>query len=389
MKNILYNLRMKLLKKIPSTSLILIFALLLNQCENKERFYRPDLPEQMCAIGIIDIDDTSIYDVCLHMLDTLSSSRNLFFEKSFQPEYPDDVNNPIKEFTFRIANSDEDIYVYHNDQPARDLNIKIPVDLEFESGRKYFFSANEKETASISAECTVPELPPIMSLISFKPGFVILDKPKNGCYYKAETGRYHDGISEYTRRTAEIEFSFPNDNRDSYYAILLTGSFSDTNWEWGPGSGSNYINFNVLEANPEGFFFPLHGRITIQHYCQEFTPYSFGVNCRYDTLNAYFIEGNKIPGVNCTIKFSTYWDNIQFSPSFIKCFRIRLLSIPKEAYLFYKSLYTYKVQADDPFSELVNINGNVVGGNGIIALCRSRELLVYTGQKGGMYDPFF
>jgi hypothetical protein len=65
------------------------------------------------------------------------------------------------------------------------------------------------------------------------------------------------------------------------------------------------------------------------------------------------------------------------------------MSIPKEAYLFYKSLYTYKMQSDDPFGELININGNVVGGNGVIALCRSRDLIVYTGQTGGMYDPYF
>ena len=65
------------------------------------------------------------------------------------------------------------------------------------------------------------------------------------------------------------------------------------------------------------------------------------------------------------------------------------MSISKETYLFYKSLYTFNTQKDDPFSELVNINGNIVGGNGIIALCRSRELIVYTDQTGGRYDPFF
>lgn len=68
---------------------------------------------------------------------------------------------------------------------------------------------------------------------------------------------------------------------------------------------------------------------------------------------------------------------------------IRFVSLLKECYFFYKSLYTYSVQKDDPFSELVNVNGNVVNGNGVIALCRSRELIVYTGQTGGKYDPYF
>lgn len=108
-----------------------------------------------------------------------------------------------------------------------------------------------------------------------------------------------------------------------------------------------------------------------------------------DTLYTYFIEGSKIPGGICTMKISTYWNNVKYIPSFIKCFHVRLMSIPKEAYLFYKSLYTYKMERDDPFGELINISGNIVGGNGVIALCRSRDLIVYTGQTGGWCDPFF
>lgn len=106
-------------------------------------------------------------------------------------------------------------------------------------------------------------------------------------------------------------------------------------------------------------------------------------------LSAYFFSASQIRGSICKLNISVQWDGVQFIPEYIKCFRIRLLSIPKEAYLFYKSLYTSKVQNDDPFSELININGNVVNGNGVIALCRSRELIVYTGQTGGMFDPFF
>ena len=64
-------------------------------------------------------------------------------------------------------------------------------------------------------------------------------------------------------------------------------------------------------------------------------------------------------------------------PVFCRSFRVRLMSIPKELYLFEKSLYTYRKVSDDPFVEPVNLKGNIKGGNGVFAICRSRELIVY------------
>jgi hypothetical protein len=50
---------MKSIYRFFSVSLTITLAILIIQCESKERFYRPDLPEQICAVGIIDIDDTT------------------------------------------------------------------------------------------------------------------------------------------------------------------------------------------------------------------------------------------------------------------------------------------------------------------------------------------
>jgi hypothetical protein len=379
------------IKEIFSYCLLISLAILIDQCKKIDRFYRPDLPEVLCAVGIIDIDDTINYYMWNYPNSTSTTfACNIHFENSTQKEYSDGSTDSLREFSFLISNyKKEEIYRYQSKQALRNPDLTLPGNLMFESGKKYFFQADEYETASVSAESIVPELPPELSLLSLKTGINILDLPKEGCYYDVRTGGYINGISTFTRRFAEIELSFPNYYSTSCYAILLTGSYSDTNWGWSPGWGSNLLNFEVLESSTNGFLYPLQGRTTFERYCKEYNPYSFGDASRPEMLNAYFIDGSKIHGANCTLKISTKWDWIKFQPGFIKCFRIRLMSIPKEAYLFYKSLYTYKVQLNDPFSELVNINGNIVGGNGVIAICRSRELIVYTGQTGGYYDTFF
>ncbi len=56
--------------------------------------------------------------------------------------------------------------------------------------------------------------------------------------------------------------------------------------------------------------------------------------------------------------------------------RIRIMSIPVELYKWAQSLYYYDRVTQDPFSEPVNITGNIKGGNGVFAVCRSKELIV-------------
>lgn len=376
---------MRLIKKIHFIDFLIPIVVLIYGCEGRERFYRPDLPEQICAVGIIDIDDSityASYEFLGIPYDSTVVVRKIYFEKSFQPDYSDGSTDFFREFILRISDSKEDIFVHSINQPTRNIEVALPDNMQFMSGEKYFFHVNEMEASEISASCILPDLPPIPSLVSLKTGISILDLPKTGCYlshYK----------TKYTRRTAEIEFSFKNYNPESYYAILLTGSQNDSSVNWTPGWGSNLLNFEIIETNTDGFFYSIRAYKTIRIYCKPIDAFNYAIAGKQHPVYAYFIDGSKIPGGECKLKILTDWDHIQFMSSFIKCLRIRILAIPKEAYLFYKSLYTYKVQADDPFSELVNINGNIIGGNGVIALCRSRELIVYTGQTGGNWDPYF
>ena len=345
-------------------------AFLICQCESREIFYRPDLPSVLCTIGIFDIDDTTIYDVA-HPLpwarDTVTYGRNISFEKSFQFEYPEEINDSLREFSFRISNDNEDMFVYQGSHAIKNLELKIPNSVNFEPSRKYFLHASEKECTDIFAEVEVPLLPPELFLKSVKTETIALDIPyPNNCHGQTTIAK-----------NVEIEFSFSNNKRDSYYAILLTGSYSDSRSPYFLQNGSNLFKFSLLGSNTNGFIYTLEGRNSFQSFCRntysiEYIPYP---------ASAYFIDGSKIHGDSCTIKILTQYQNGLVIPEFVKIFKIRLISIPKELYLFEKSLYTYSIVSDDPFSEPVNVKGNINGGNGVFAICRSRELLVYPNRE--------
>jgi hypothetical protein len=371
--------------KISTVSLITVLAVLILQCESKDKFYLPDLPEQICAAGLIDIDDTLHYAICNSSIQ--ASSKKIFFEKSFQSI--DSLGSDyLRDLNFRISDGKEDIFTEHINEPTLNPAVEIPSDLRFESGRKYFFRAGERDAPDISAECVVPELPPELTLVSLKTWFDIQNFPKTEVCFNNNRGHRE---STYTRRYAEIEFTFNNTDPESYYALFLIGSPQHPREDiFGIGLvAPSFINYDVIESNTYGFKQTFIGGLTIYNYCRNTSFNQWGTDCKSAKLYTYFIDGNKIPGGNCIIKISTYWDNIQYMPSFIEYFRVRLMSIPKEAYLFYKSLYISTAQVDDPFAQPVNVNGNVVGGNGVIALCRSRDLIVYTGQTGGRFDPYF
>jgi hypothetical protein len=384
--------------KIRSSGFFILFlslsASLFFQCENKERYYRPDEPEQICVIGIIDIDDTVYYDTFAPWInhDSVEFARTLYFEKSFQSEYSDNADNSFRDLSFRISTGNEDLVTGHGNESERKAQFRIPDEIKFESGKKYFLHAEDKQAAGIKAECTVPELPPQIIISGIKTGITMLDYPDNNCF-----PFYIENNSKYSRRTAEIGFSFSIQNPDTYYAILLSGSYSDSRVDWSPGWGTNLLNFNVTETNTEGFFYYLKGRKTVQSFCKK-TKYidergyewtRYGMYHTFKDVNAYYIDGSKIPEGNCFITLNTSWEWILNAPEVIKCLRIRIMSIPKELYLFQKGLLTYSRVSGDPFSEPVNLKGNIINGNGIFALCRSRDFIVYTGQQGGAFDPWF
>jgi len=319
---------------IPVSFLIFIF-----QCESPEVFYRPDLPERLCSIGIIDLDDTTL--------------RHISFEKSFQSEYPVELNDSLRDFSFLISSSDGELFSYHCDSTVKSIkDLKIPDNITFNPGEKYYLYAKERDLEEITAEVIAPEPPAEPRLISTTVQNTTLSKPA-GCF---------DILNV---RTVLIKTSFEK-NENLCYAILLKGwggSLSSIFVGW-PG----FLDFAVVEGNTPGFVAAVQGLVTYHFSCDI-------ISYKNPTF-AYFIEGKNIPGPECLLTLAIQYNDGFSGFDFFKAIGIKVISIPRELYLFEKSIYTYGKISGDPFAEPIYINGNIKGGNGIFALCRSKELII-------------
>jgi hypothetical protein len=311
-------------------------------CESNDRFYRPDLPEQLCSIGIIDADDTIRY---------------ISFEKSFQSEHPEEITDSLRKFSFTISSTGGELFNYHCDSTIKKIkDLRIPGNIEFHTGEKYFLRASETGSKEILAQVIVPETPSVPELISVEREIIPLNKP--------------DDCTPYTfYKSAVIRISFTNDPEQNKYYALLMRSFGYSMLSFGSPTG--FSDFSIQDCNSPGFFSIFYGG------------YSYKMTCEWEYLAfkktpyfAYFIEGSKIPENECIITLSTQFQNNQSPIEILKSINIKLISIPESFFQFEKSLHTYNQTADDPFSEPVYLNGNIKGGNGVFAICRSREITV-------------
>ncbi|MBA7543740.1 hypothetical protein ES705_36077 [subsurface metagenome] len=339
-------------------SLTIVVIVFLIHCESNDRFYRPNLPEKLCCIGIIDIDDTANYNFYPVPFDVRNSARFISFEKSYQAEYPEELNDSLRELSFSISSSDKELFNYRSDSAIKNLlGFELPAGIEFSTGKKYYLRASEKSTPDISAEITVPELPSKLTLISINKEITTLSEPTE-C-----TG---DTIA----KSATISFSFTNNaKQNQYYALLMEGSGFTFSSSGIPYSG--LLDFSVRDCNSPGFFAIMHSLNMFHNICQ-----GNSRQVEKSPVFAYFIEGNKITDNECIITLSTQFQDSYAVYDGLKSIRIKLLSIPETLYLFEKSLYTYGKVCVDPFSEPVYLNGNIEGGKGVFAICRSSELII-------------
>lgn len=334
----------KFFVRIEIISLLIILIALIVRCEGKDKFIRPNLSEELCSIGIIDVDDTVRY---------------ISFEKSYQSEYIDEITDSLRGLTFSIYSKSKSIYFYKADSTIKNVeNLKIPDTIDFTSGETCYLSASEKKVNSISAEAIVPQKPSDLELISFNKEIIKISDPKE-CSISASV------------KSVEITFSFDNYMKDEeYFAVLVVGSGFSFSSSYVP-SYSSFLDFSVRSCNTPGFLSIMHGIIMYHKMCK---------NGFYHTekspVFAYFMEGKKIPNNKCQITLYTQFQDSYAVYDALKTLKIKLMSIPKPLYLFEKSLYTYKQTVNDPFTEPIYLNGNIIGGNGVFALCRSSELSI-------------
>jgi hypothetical protein len=323
----------------------ILVLVLLTGCESDERYYRPNLPEKLSALGIIDADDTARY---------------IIFEKSFQVEYPDEKADSLRELSFTISNSSEVLYSFQADHSLENkFLVRIPDSLTFLTGEKYFFHAKERDCPEISSEITVPEPPSGLKLLAIS--YEIVTNQVTECH---KVG--FDPILDI------ISLSFDNNKSNrSYYALLVEsyGTIPSVYWEWFT-FGKSYIEFVVRESDAPGFVTMFPG--LIRYNTDPCDDYKLIEN----PAHAYYVECSKKQDNKSTLVLtSLFLDGISV-PAYPYYYRIRLLSIPEELYLFEKSLYTYERNAGNPFSEPVYLKGNIKGGYGMFAICRSIELQV-------------
>lgn len=343
------------LKLFSHHSAIWLIIIVFVRCESKDRYYRPDLPEQLCCVGIIDIDDSSEYNLIPELFNNSTRVCFMTFEKSYQSEYPEEANDSLRDFSFSISSEEKEIFSYHCDSTIKALKgFKIPDDTEFQTNEKFYLHASEKSTRDISAEITVPESPPVPELISVSKEIISLSAPTPCIGYTSA-------------ESILIDFSFTNDkNKESFYAILLTGKGNNVSSSW-PFLVSQ-LEYSVKYCNAPGFFAELNGFTMYQWTCMDL------LTMVKVPVYAYFIDGSKIPSDKCIMKISTQYKDERSPFTGILSLKVRLLSVPKSLFLFEKSLYIYGKVAEDPFSEPVYLNGNIKDGNGIFAVCRSSEL---------------
>lgn len=322
---------------------VFFIAFLLLDCKKTDRFVRPDLPEKLCSIGIIDADDTSRY---------------ISFEKSYQSEYPEEINDSLRELLFSISTPEKEIFLYHTDETMKNLfDFKIPDSIAFISGKTYFLTARERTLASISADIIVPEPPSQPNYISASRETTTLSIPQN-C----------SGLT--IVKSVEVNFSFTNNNEQKkYYAVIVEGTGTSLSSLFIPSSG--LLDFAVKETNYPGFFAEIYGLIMYHYKCNG----NF-LSVVKSPVFGYFIDGTNTSDKICNITISTQFSDTYCVYDFLKAIHIKILSIPEELYLFEKSLYTYEQTMNDPFSEPVYLNGNIKGGNGVFAICRSRNLSI-------------
>ncbi|MEI6050607.1 MAG: DUF4249 family protein [Bacteroidota bacterium] len=338
---------------------IMVFLGLTTSCEGNERYFRPNLPEKLCCIGILDDDTINYRNYYVDLEDKRSNLRFLSFEKSIQSEYLSDLQDSMRMFSFKIFTLNKEVYSYHSVKTIKNLlYFEVPDTIKFVSGETYYLTAQENNSKEISAQSTVPNAPPDISLISIKKE-IMSTIPLN-CYHPFDTA--YSGIFNISIKNTK--------EQNQFYAIIVYGKgifYPFPN----PIPYSGPTDFFIRESNTIGFYSELQELKIRHHACIDNEQGS-----EISPAKAYYFCGNQSPDDNFNLTISIPFHNSYSPIVWLESIRIKLLSLPQELYEYEKDVYTYYRNKDDPFSEPINLEGNVKNGNGVFAICKSSSLLL-------------
>jgi hypothetical protein len=316
---------------ILSPIIIAIVCFLIYGCEGNLEFIPPDKPEKLSVIAIVNADDTT---------------KSILFEKTYQPEYSSEETDSIRELSFTISSKDHDLFSYTNlkSLKRREL-IKIPGNINFTSGEKFYFNAKE-ESSTYTSEVEVPSAPKGLHLLSVEQGGIAFEMSSSTLT---------------SNKSAVIDISFESELlTDNYYTIQIEGTDHLSQRICNVLYSVQYCNLPGFAAEIPG----IDGRIFLR---------GIAVAIGHLPYYAFFMSTGLKEDTICNIQIIVGVGDQQIF-DYKKPVRIKLLSIPKELYYFEKSLYEYRKGLQDPFSEPVYLNGNIKGGYGIFAVCRSMDI---------------
>jgi hypothetical protein len=312
---------------------ILLAVCFLYSCNVENDFIPPDFEEKLCINAVINNG---------------RDLNKIIIEKTFQSEYPSDVNASLENLSIIIKS--ESKIVFESVRPKSQNRIDtvyLPADLELIPGEKYTLLVSEKNSESISSEIVVPQVPIISEIIIQGTSQTFLPPPLE-C---------HNPIKEII-----FNVKFQSDE-DSFYYLDIAG-YLDPLYKDFPVS---LIDYDIIESNSSYFKTGLYGFRGIGFSSCFSTPF---LTIPGHTYEPCFFDGKTIPGNSCNIKIKI--DKNSFY-DYTKPIRITLNSIPKDLFSYEKSYHTYLETLLDPFSEPVYLNGNIKGGYGIFSICSGTQ----------------
>lgn len=309
----------------------IIEVLLLSACEGKMIYFVPNEPEKLFASVVIDADDTF---------------RQIDLKKSYQPEYPAEEKDSLRELSITISYRDSNLFKFDENRSMRnDITLIIPDSIKFETDKRYILKAKEKSIMEISSESIVPPLPPNFVVNSMEKVVYINDSYP---------------IWANPAMKAKINITIEKNKIDKSYFTLLVEVIN----KYSP----KYITYNVLKSEIPFFI------TGIPNFRTSHEPMNgIGLSRSMDPCPVAFFEVGSLSELNISISIEMGGNEVY---DYKKPIKVRLVSIPKELYNFEKSIYTYSNRWRDPFSEPVYLDSNIENGYGIFAICRSKEVTV-------------
>lgn len=324
------------MKRIITGIMLAILLKIINSCQGLIEMIPTDFEEKLCVTAILnDFKDQNI----------------IIVEKSYQNEYPSEIKAHLEDLSVKIISESEVVFEYFNPKSENRIDtIHLPSYLKYVPNQKYTLTISEKNSETVVSEIVVPYSPSELE-VGIEGMVQTFLPPPAEC---------HNPI-----KSVLLEIKFKSE-KNLFYYIDIDG-YMDLIYK---DTLRYLIDYDILESNSSYFKTFLHGFRSI------------GFRSCLPTggipINIYqpcFLDSRTISEKTCNVIIKIDINDEYYDYS--KPISINLNSIPMEFYNYEKSYHTYVESYFDPFSEPVYLVGNIKGGNGIFAICSSKQYSLF------------